>query len=146
MLLGSCVKIEQVMEDSQLIMFVNPVQINFPITRLKSLRVVYKLVEGLLSNFLLKFRRKESHMSPKKHSEKLKTWFHAQNNKFYTIIGTSNKSEDVIAHPSVKSGVALVQWLLVVRWRSFGAPLMVTHSHRCPWLNSQPREIWLDGS
>jgi hypothetical protein len=36
-------------------------------------------------------------MSPKKHSEKLKTWFHAQNNKFYTIIGTSNKSEDVIA-------------------------------------------------
>ncbi len=102
-------KIEQVMEDSQLIMFVNPVQINFPITRLKSLRVVYKLVEGLLSNFLLKFRRKESHMSPKKHSEKLKTWFHAQNNKFYTIIGTSNKSEDVIAHPSVKSGVALVQ-------------------------------------
>jgi hypothetical protein len=69
---------------------------------------MYKLVKELLSSFLLKFRRKDSHMSPKKHSEKLKTWFHAQNNMFYTVIGTSNKSEDVIAHPSVKSGVALV--------------------------------------
>ncbi len=111
MLLGSCVKIEQVMEDSQLIMFVNPLADKFSDKEAEKSQSGIQIGWGTSKQFLLKFRRKDSHMSPKKHSEKLKTWFHAQNNKFSTIIGTSNKFEDVIAHPSVKSGVALVQWL-----------------------------------
>ena len=102
---GSSRSLGSTMCESQLIVFIDALADKLSDDEVK----VCKYFARLLNIFLLKYCPNDSHMSPKKFSKKLKTWFHTYNNKLYTIVDASNQSENVIEQLSLRSGVALVQ-------------------------------------
>ena len=69
-------KIEQTIEDSQLTVFIDSQADRFSDKEAENSQNGMQIVCGTSKQFLLEFRPKDSHMSPKKHLEKLKTWFH----------------------------------------------------------------------
>ena len=69
-------KIEQAMGDSQLIVLIDPLADKFSDEEAEKSQNGMQILYGTYKQFLLKFCPNDSHMSPKKHSENLKTWFH----------------------------------------------------------------------
>lgn len=70
-------KVEQSMEDSHLPLFIGPLVDKFFDKEAEYSQGGMQTVCGTSQQFLLRFHPKDCQMSPEKHLERLKTWFHS---------------------------------------------------------------------